>query len=763
MWKAYISDSFKNDRAAGIAVMAAGFLSALMLSLLCSLLYNVWNYEEERIKEDAGNVHIRIFDLTMQELEKIRNYANVADVTILEDAPDGQITAGIRLEKVADVYEDGPRIAALIGRTSGAVEYNTELLSIYLVRNPRDPDAYLILMLFLGIALLTSVSLILIIRHSFAVCMNSRIRQIGILSGIGATSGQIRSFLLREAAALCMIPVLAGYLSGIGASALVHKWADIYLEQYAEGRIRVAFEIHPLVLLGTFVCIVFTVWASALLPARKLARLTPMEAIRNMDGWGNNAHYAKRIARTLHNGQHASRAGRLSRKKERPSSLLFRLFGAEGELAGCAVRAQKKALRAAVLSLTLSLFVFVFQQCFFGLSRASNEITYWDRYQDVWDIYVTVKDGKIETFGETEAIREVEGVRDVIAYQKAEAERLIGREEISGELAAADTLSAAPETEVERTDEGWLVRAPVLIMDDAAFLDYCRKIGAPPSLEGAVILNRVRDESDPNYRERHYLPYLTGDKESTLLQRPGQEEYAVSVPVLAYTEEMPALREQYGVENYYELAHFIPATLWERIGGTIGEAGEELYIRVLAQDAAASDKEALEGLEKEIDALLEGRFTLESENRIGAKLASDRAYDGLTAIMNGFCMLLALFGLCNVFFNTLSFVNRRKREIARYLSVGMTPAGLWKMFAIEALIVAGRPVIVGSLLALLVTGWMMKIAYLGPSLLLEHFPVWQVGGFILAILALVGLSYWIGGRNVLHKNLAQMLRDDTMD
>ena len=32
MWKAYISDSFKNDRAAGIAVMAAGFLSALMLS-----------------------------------------------------------------------------------------------------------------------------------------------------------------------------------------------------------------------------------------------------------------------------------------------------------------------------------------------------------------------------------------------------------------------------------------------------------------------------------------------------------------------------------------------------------------------------------------------------------------------------------------------------------------------------------------------------------------------------------------------------------
>ena len=164
----------------------------------------MWNYEEERIKADAGDVHIRIFDLTMQELEKIRKYANVEDVTILEDAPDGQITAGIRLEKVADVYEDGPRITALIGRTSGAVEYNTELLSIYLVRNPRDPDAYLILMLFLGIALLTSVSLILIIRHSFAVCMNSRIRQIGILSGIGATSGQIRSFLLREAAALCL-------------------------------------------------------------------------------------------------------------------------------------------------------------------------------------------------------------------------------------------------------------------------------------------------------------------------------------------------------------------------------------------------------------------------------------------------------------------------------------------------------------------------------------------------------------------------------
>lgn len=54
MWKDYSSGYIKNNRASGISIMAAAFISALLLSLLCSFFYNLWVYEIERLKEEEG-------------------------------------------------------------------------------------------------------------------------------------------------------------------------------------------------------------------------------------------------------------------------------------------------------------------------------------------------------------------------------------------------------------------------------------------------------------------------------------------------------------------------------------------------------------------------------------------------------------------------------------------------------------------------------------------------------------------------------------
>ena len=55
MWKDYSKGYLKNNRASGISVMTAAFISALLLSLLCSLFYNLWAYEVERVKADVGD------------------------------------------------------------------------------------------------------------------------------------------------------------------------------------------------------------------------------------------------------------------------------------------------------------------------------------------------------------------------------------------------------------------------------------------------------------------------------------------------------------------------------------------------------------------------------------------------------------------------------------------------------------------------------------------------------------------------------------
>ena len=54
MWKEYSKGYLKQNRSAGVSVMAAALLAAFFLSLLCSLFYNFWAYDVERILLEEG-------------------------------------------------------------------------------------------------------------------------------------------------------------------------------------------------------------------------------------------------------------------------------------------------------------------------------------------------------------------------------------------------------------------------------------------------------------------------------------------------------------------------------------------------------------------------------------------------------------------------------------------------------------------------------------------------------------------------------------
>ena len=166
--------------------------------------------------------------------------------------------------------------------------------------------------------------------------------------------------------------------------------------------------------------------------------------------------------------------------------------------------------------------------------------------------------------------------------------------------------------------------------------------------------------------------------------------------------------------------------------------------------------------EKEITKIIGSGYEIETENRIQDKIANDKMIDGTMLIFGGFCILLAIIGIGNVFSNTLGFVRQRKREFARYLSVGMTPGGIKKVFCIEALVIAGRPALVTLPLAVVLSWAMTKASYLDPMIFIREAPVIPVLIFLLAIFGFVGFAYYLGGRKILRNKLAETLRDDTM-
>ena len=354
MWKDYSIGFIKKNRASSVSVLVAAFISALFLSLLCGLFYNFWNYEIESVVLEEGNWQGRISGAFEEDkVSEIENFANVKTAVINEDLSDDQtLVVDICFDNMRAVYQDMPLIAQQLGVPETSVSYHESLLSSYFINDPQDSNPPLLMAFYLFVLLLVSVSLILIIHNSFAVSMNARVHQFGIFSSIGATPGQIRTCLLQEAAILCVIPVLIGSFVGIaltfGAIQAVNILADSIV-----GRHEAAFAYHPLVFAVTILTSFLTVLISAWLPARKLSKMTPLEAIKN--------------------------TGELQLKRRKKSRILALLFGTEGELAGNALKAQKKSLRTATLSLTLSFLGFALMLSFFTLSGISTNHTYFER------------------------------------------------------------------------------------------------------------------------------------------------------------------------------------------------------------------------------------------------------------------------------------------------------------------------------------------------------------------------------------------------
>lgn len=728
MWKDYSVGFIKKNKASSLSVVVAAFISALFLSLLCCLFFNFWSYEIERITLEEGDWQGRITGiLDREDIFVIQNFANVEKAEINEDLSDNQNTViDVYFQNMRTIYHDMPLIAEKLGVLDNAVSYHELLLSRYLIHDPQDAEPPLLVAFYLVILILVSLSLILIIHNSFAVSMNARVYQFGIFSSIGATPGQIRTCLLQEAAVLSIVPILAGSLIGIVLSFGVIQLINM-LAAGMSGRHEAIFTYHPFIFAITILAAFLTVFISAWLPARKLSKLTPLAAIQN--------------------------SGELQLRKEKRSRILSILFGAEGELAGNALKAQKKALRTSTLSLTFSFLGFTLMLCFFTLSGISTNHTYFERYQDVWDIMVTVKDTSIENFTLEEELSN-DNASNII-YQKAAALCVVSEANISDEVNSLGGLETIAGNSIRYAEGLYYIQSPVVIMDDKSFMEYCEQLGIEPNTTGGIVLNQIWDSINSNFRYKEYIPYLLEEQKTITLQNISQTENVATIPLLGFSQEAPLLREEY---DNYALVQFIPLSVWEQIADTIGNAEADTYIRVLAKENRTFSE--LNILEEKFSGIIGKNYTFEIENRIQERLDNENTLKGYMLIIGSLCVLLAVIGLANVFSNTLGFIQQRKREFARYMSIGMTPEGMRKMFCIESLVIAGRPILITLPLTVLSVGFMITASHLNPMEFLAEAPLVPILIFCLTIFGFVALAYYIGGKKIMKSSLVEALRSD---
>lgn len=137
---------------------------------------------------------------------------------------------------------------------------------------------YGFVIVLLGMVVFGSFSLI---YHAFSISLSERTRKYGMLRSIGATRRQIRASVFYEAGILSLVGILSGIVIGcLGIGLTLHFLQDLISRFVMSTPVRIHMVLSGAgIALSALICLL-TVLVSAILPARRAAALSPIEAIR---------------------------------------------------------------------------------------------------------------------------------------------------------------------------------------------------------------------------------------------------------------------------------------------------------------------------------------------------------------------------------------------------------------------------------------------------------------------------------------------------
>lgn len=600
---------------------------------------------------------------------------------------------------------------------------------------------------------LICAALIAMIHNAFAVSMGSRLHQLGILKSVGATPRQIRTFLVQEAAALCVLPILLGTAIGVGICYMfVEQTIGLGQSLGLDVDYNVSFEYHILVavisLAAAFLTAVFSAW----IPARKISRLSPMEAI-----FGGVEPQAEKM---------------------RSFRLLSKTFGVYGELARKSIYNRRKSMRAATFVLFLSFigfFIFLSAETISGLS---TQETYYEKYHDTWDIMLTKEAGRedeqsadaaqvgnaqtMQSAGADsllETLRAVPGVSRCISYQVIDTTLFLPEDMLSEELNQIGVETLLPEAERANVagQEGWRTAVHLFVLDEQSFDGYCEDHNIS-SDAGAVAVNLLWDDRESDYMNRTYLPFVT-DAGALYLSENASE------PVLYYdacADDIPAIREEL---EQKALNLVLSENAFRPLAEILSEAGTfsgaETNYNIYLKEAIREKEAESEAVREAIAALTpdEG-YTL--EGRIQEEASDQAARKGLRIVMGVLAALLACVGIAGILSATLGQIYQRKKEFARYLSVGVSPKDMQKLLFLEGLFIIGRPFLMAVIIDVPVTALLLQMSPPTAGQFISHLPLVPVLIFLCISAGAVSLAYLAAARSICQGDLVEILKDETM-
>lgn len=604
-------------------------------------------YYEEETLNIVGEKTYTIVGIVERSNFEDYSASGYSTFTLDMNDKDGTANVFVMFNNKKKIIKQSEDLAKKLGYNN-AISYNSKLLALYGESTYGNIMKSMITMIVIMLSLV-SIGCIVVIYNSFAISVMERKKEFGLLSSIGATKKQLSYTVFFEALIEGIIGIILGICGayiGIGTVILIinNLIGDILVLKLNLVT-NIVFIIIPVIFM------ILVIFISALVPSRRAAKVSPIEAIRQNDDI------------------------KINKKKIKTGKLVNKLFGIEGEIALKNIKRNKKKYRVTIVSLFISIVLFISFSSYMNYtidtaSSVMGEVPY--DYQ----ISYFGDDNDIDALDKISEIIKSNDVKEYVSYSASNLS-IIGNYIYSDEYLDF-YKSAYGDDGIKALTNLKYQYISIYILDDISYNKYKELIGLDK--DSVILLNKFKGVSYGNNKRVNYdIPVINnGDINIKICNFDDNDEDVDTtkycnkkIDNIFITNKSFDLIEEFSYMSDFKL--IVNKKLYDNISDS---GAHYTQYNIISDNTDNIDK-----LTKELD-------KYDNVNYTNVKESMKQANNMILVVkilMYGFIGLITLIGVTSVFNTISTSMALRKREFAVLRSIGLTRKGFNKILFFESL------------------------------------------------------------------------------
>lgn len=625
------------------------------------------------------------------------------------------------------------------------------------------------------VALIIILTSVYCIKNSFNISITEKIRQYGMLASVGATRRQIKSSVKTEAAMLGVVGIPVGTMSGILASFILVK----VVNALSAGWLNFALSFHtslPALILAVILSIA-TIYFSATGSARRAAKVTPLEAIRN----------TKEI--------------KIKSAKLKTPAIIGRIWGIGGVISYKNIKRNKKKYRTTVTSIVICSVTFIVISYFMSMAFSVVGMSYASVDYNIGINMSCKKDLDIEKL--SELLSGIEGAKDYLVgagyyfdVDKPEYTKEYG--EYCGQLY----------DDSEDVSQMFLIT----VLDDKSYDKYASDAGIKNAAAGAILVNKgtfdVYNEKSSKYVKEEMGLYkykagdtircgynvyedaadddnaVEGDTESSTDDNnaveggteSGTEDNSgyvdeetinngvrktVDVTIAGVTDKVPTCYNGYGNTSLLFMNQKGFESLWaDGKSGNEFKPGNAIYSAYVVAENADEYQDTLEKETAENPEYSQISFYVSNMDK---QMRDEKSLFTLLGVFAyGLIVVIALIGITNII-NTLSTgMELRSREFATLRSIGMTDKQFAGMVRLESVFISVKALVIGVPLGILISYLLCVMMNRMDDAIIYEPPYKAIILCIVVVIMLIYAIMKLSMTKLRHNNIIETIKNENL-